>query len=350
MHLWRWTSGQRSVVMFPSELPWDPASNLRAWLLAPELRRRGWRVVLVPQPLSLAQRNRILSKARPDVVLMQQTRHLLNDPKLYPGYQCVLDIDDADYLDPRHRDRIGSACAAAAGIIAGSTFIAELLRPRTRGPVTVVWTGTPARARRQLVPNSLRAPIVAWAHSAPLTYPTEAKFVHDVMAEVMRRMRCEFWLFGTREDEAADWFRELRSLGGTCKAIPGLPYADYLAKVAEAAVGLQPVCTENLFSNGKSFGKILAYLDGHVGVVATDAVDHPLFFSSGVNGVLEENDVNKWATHIVHLLENPELREKLAFRAWRDFQERLTTSRAAELVDAFLRQICEQSRVSQKPG
>lgn len=73
--------GQRSAVFFPSNQPWDPASNLRAWLVAPALRDHGWRVVVVPEALDLSQRRRILSLERPDVVFIQQTRH----PSINPG-------------------------------------------------------------------------------------------------------------------------------------------------------------------------------------------------------------------------------------------------------------------------
>ena len=87
------------VVLFPSNSAGDASSNLRVYLAAPELRRLGWRVVVVPDSLDLSQRRRILRLEQPDVIFMNQTRHPLNRPKLYAPIPIVLDADDADYLD-----------------------------------------------------------------------------------------------------------------------------------------------------------------------------------------------------------------------------------------------------------
>jgi hypothetical protein len=61
------------------------------------------------------------------------------------------------------------------------------------------------------------------------------------------------------------------------------------------AVGLHPVCTNHAFSLGKSFGKLLAYLAADVAIVTSNAVDHPLFFTDGVNGTLVGDDLEAWA-------------------------------------------------------
>lgn len=192
------------VVIFPSSQAWSASSNLRAWLVAPELERLGWRALVVPEPLSLAQRQRILRQERPDIVLLQQTRHPLNQPALYRPYPCVLDADDADYLDPRHHERIVRAATAAAAVIGGSRFVASCLgkhNPHSH----VLWTGTPRPVAPPPVPPSQRAPVVAWAHATPLAYPREADFVQAVMTRVMHRKPCHFWLFGATEVGASEW-------------------------------------------------------------------------------------------------------------------------------------------------
>jgi glycosyltransferase involved in cell wall biosynthesis len=325
------------VVILPSKQPWSSSSNLRAWLVAPELERLGWRVVVIPEPLSLRQRQRILRLERPDVVLMQQTRHELNRPALYRPYPCVLDADDADYLDPRYQATIAQCARDADVIVGGSRFVAKLLGQFNERKPHIIWTCTPRPSRPPRLPPAQRDPIVAWAHEAPLRFPKEAELIQKVMIEVARRTRCIFWLFGTKEQEAHEWFEPIKAAGATCVAIPMLPYEDYLDKVAEAAVGLQPVMLANEFSRGRSFGKILAYLGGHVPVVASNAVDHPLFFRSGENGFLVEDDPECWTTAIVRLLEEPELRTRVATAGWNDFNARLTTDVFARLLDPILR-------------
>lgn len=324
------------VVIFPSNQPWDASSHLRAWLVAPELRKLGWRVIIVPEPLGLSQRRRVLRLERPDVVLMQQTRHPLNDPSLYAPFPCVLDADDADYLDPRHQARIARSAEAATAVVGGSRFVAEQLA-RHNADATVIWTGTPHPHREPTTPPRARRRVVAWGHATPFTYPLEANFVREIMTRLAERMPFEFWLFGTSPGAEADaYFAPIRALGSTCVSFPSMPYQEYLDTIAQAAVGIQPVCLENEFSRGKSFGKVLAYLAGQTAVVASDAVDHPLFFRHRESGMLADS-VEEWVESMAFLLSHPEERERIASAAYRDFREYLTTEAFARRLDVVLR-------------
>ncbi len=333
--------GRPTLVIFPSNQPWDPASRLRAWELAPQLRALGWRVVVVPEALNLTQRRRVLRAEEPDVILLQQTRHPLNRPHLYQPFPCVLDADDADYLDPTIQAEIARSAEDSAAVVGGSRFIAECLGRHNKNS-HVVWTSTPAPPAALGEPPSTRAPIVAWAHSDPLSYPAEAAFVGRVMLEVAKRTSCEFLLFGTGEARARDWFAPLRDAGVRCSSRETMPYDAYLSVVSTAAVGLQPVCVENLFSRGKSFGKLLAYFVSQVPAIATDAVDHPLFFENGTNGFVLQNDAFLWADAIVRLLDEPQLRDRLADAAWLSFKEKLSTDVFAASMDRILRSVVNQ--------
>lgn len=331
--------------MFPSNQPWSSSSNLRAWLVAPELQRLGWRVVVMPEPLSLEQRLRILRLERPDVIWLQQTRHPLNQAHLYSPTPCVLDADDADYLDPRHHDLIAKCAADSAAVVGGSHFVAELLG-RHNSHRHVLWTCTPKPHHPPQIAPEDRAPIVAWAHERPMLFPHEASLMQRVMIEVCRRTPCTFWLFGSEPAEADAWLRPIRDAGGECEAIPLMPYEAYLDKVAQAAIGLQPVCLQNEFSRGRSFGKILAYLSGQVAVVASAAVEHPKFFRSGDNGYLATDETGQWVEPVVQLCEDRVLRRSVALSGWRDFHERLTTDVFARLLDPILRDVIASDRIA----
>jgi len=328
---------RRCVVIFPSGQKQDPASNLRAWLIAPELEKLGWRAVVVPAPLSLRQRRWLLALEKPDVILLQQTRHLLNQPHLYP-YPCVLDQDDADYIDPIHHDRIVQCAEDAAAVIGGNRFVAYDCLGRHNPNAHVIWTCTPPRTRAPAIAPADRPPIVAWAHASPLGYKLEAEFVQAIMVELAKRARCIYWLFGTVEHEAADHFAPIRAAGVTCLAIESMAYEDYLAKVSEAAVGLQPAVANSIFSQGKSFGKILAYLSGEVAVVAANAVDHPVFFESWRNGVVADEVVEDWVEAIVKLLKDRTLRADIARAGYEDYCKRLTSEVFARRLDPILRE------------
>jgi hypothetical protein len=332
------------VLLFPSNREWDAASNLRAWLVAPALRKLGWRVTVIPPSLRLSQRRRIIRLEKPDVILMQQTRHPLNRPQLYSSIPAVLDADDADYLDNNHQEMIAGAASNARAVVGGSRFVMECLG-KHNADANFIWTCTPRPASRPAVRPINRRPIVAWAHAGPLGYKEEAELMQEALCKAAASISFEFWLFGTTEKAATTWLAPLRKAGATCLAIPPLNYDDYLAKVAECAIGLQPVCVEkNEFSRGKSFGKILAYLSGEVAVVASDAVDHPLFFRSGENGILVPNDAEAWSESIASLVRNPDFRVQLATRGYDDFLGRLTTDSFAKLIEPILYRACGRSQ------
>lgn len=331
------------VLILPSNQEWDPASNLRAWLVAPELRKLGWRVTIAPASLSLEQRRRVIRLERPGVILMQQTRHPLNRPHLYPNVPVVLDADDADYLDPNHQEMISEAATHARAVVGGSRFIMECLG-KHNPDASFIWTCSPRSQNRSAIRPINRQPIVSWAHSNPLAYKQEAELLQEALSKAAEMSRFTFWLFGATESAASAWFAPIRKAGVTCVAIPPMRYDDYLAKVAESAIGLQPVSVEtNDFSRGKSFGKVLAYLSGEVAVIASNAVDHPLFFRNGENGILVPNDTKEWADAITTLVKNPTLREQLATRGYDEFLDRLTTDKFAQLLDPILRRACNQS-------
>src|SRR5688500_19490682 len=55
------------VLIFPGGPRKSSSSYMRAWILGDELERQGWRAVVVPEVLSLGQRQRILRLEKPDV-------------------------------------------------------------------------------------------------------------------------------------------------------------------------------------------------------------------------------------------------------------------------------------------
>src|SRR5262249_58601733 len=104
-----------------------------------------------------------------------------------------------------------------------------------------------------------------------------------------------FDLYGVDDGPAAEPYLDpLRRAGMAVRTYPRLPYRTFIRTLSRATVGLQPVCTDSPFSQGKSFGKVLAYLAANVPVVATDEVDHPVFFRDAENGFLVGNSVPEW--------------------------------------------------------
>ena len=324
-------SAKPRAVFFPSQMPAEGGSALlRVFNVAATLRTLGWRTTVVPPQCELVQRRRILRLEKPDLIVLQMQRHPLNRPNLYDGFPAVFDIDDADFLDPRCVEAVRECCQASRAVTAGSRFVADWCS-QFNPNVTVLWTAAPVPKTRPLPRPQDRAPVLTWAQSVPDRYPAERELVGQIIRGLGGRgVKFEFWLYGVSGPAGiADLLSAAQRFAVPVKTHPFLPYREFIDSLSHVAVGLQLIAVESPFSRGKSFGKILAYLAADVAVVASDALDHPLFFRQSENGLLARS-LEDWITHTARLLQEPDFRQTLADRAWQDFSHNLSTESAAQ--------------------
>lgn len=325
--------GAPRVMFLPSSGPFH-SSLLRAYIISDELKKRGWASLCVHSSLDLRARRRAFKAFAPDLLVVQKSRHPLNDPEHLQGLPFVYDIDDADFLSPKLTDRMMRTCAGARGVMAGSRHVAEWCAQWTPN-VDVVWTGTelsdgprPAHADR--------APIVTWAQADPHGYPNEFAFVREVLlAARLRLPELTLRLYGWKPGADETMLAPLRAADITVETKPPLSYDDFLLSLCEVAVGLSPISVQSPYSRGKSFGKILTYLDANVPVIASDEGDHSLFFDDA-SGVIS-NDPAVWADALVRLLSDPQARDAMAESAARKMEGQLSLSAAIDKVEASLR-------------
>jgi hypothetical protein len=328
--------GRGPVAVFLPSQGREMSSLLRIYNIAEALQPLGWRTIVLPPTLTLAQRRRLIDWAAPDVVVMQGARHPLNRPDLYPGNRIVYDMDDADFHLPHLARPVQDAMPQVTAVIAGSRFVAEWCAWQG-AKAHVVWTGAPVSPRRR-TPQANRPPVVAWAQSAPVDYTHERAFVLDVMTRLaaMRPGGVCLRLFGRRPGDDGRILQPFREAGIFVDWVPVMGYRDYLAALDDVAVGLAPLCPENPFSRGKSFGKILAYLDRGVPIIASDQADHGQTLEEGA--VVLTDDRDRWAAELERLLVDPAARQAMADRASAIFRDRLSVGTAASKVDRILRQ------------
>lgn len=318
------------------------SSLLRIHNVAAALEPFGWRAVVLPWKLSLRQRQAMLAELAPDVVLMQGARHDLNRPALYPGLKIVYDMDDADFHLPHLAGPVLRAMGEVEAVITGSEYVAEWCRA-AGARAHVVWTGSPV-SRRPRTPQALRPPVIAWAQSRPMTYAREADLVFEVMSRLQTvRPDAVLRLYDRRAGDDPGFLRRFWEAGIAIEWLGRLGYRDYLASLDDVAVGLAPLCPETPFSRGKSFGKVLAYLDRKVPILASDACEHGRFFTPGT-GVIT-NDPAIWVAMLDHLLSVPADRQAMADAAFAAFRQKLTLGGAAEKISEILTSVaCGQKR------
>ena len=328
------------LMVMPSECGMGSSSDLRGVAVGHALRELGWRVSIVPPQLEWRQRQRVVGMEKPDIILLQQSRHVFNRPGLYPGIPCVLDVDDADILDPARHAAAAECCRGSARVIVGNSFLASAVRPYNAG-VHVVWTGTHLPYVAASRSARARAPVIAWAQLDAMSWRHEAEMVREVLARIAGRAAFEFLLIGEQDARASDaYMKALEGAGVRGRAVGRLGYRRYLRELGSAAIGLNPSSEASAISRGRSFGKVLGYIAARVAVVTADVGHYPEFFRHGSNSLMAaETDVDAWAGHCLALLADADLRVRLTEQALDDLRQRLTTGAAARQVDTILRQV-----------
>lgn len=343
---WLTQPSSKSVIFFPSSGKGDGASYLRAYCIADELKKIGWRTVVVPHQLELLQRLRIVKLLKPDILYFQMTRHESNRFNYFEGERIVFDIDDADYLDASKVNDIEVFCRNSLIVITGSQTVKAWCESFNKS-THVIWTGTPDNVAPKLITKpSKRDAIVAWGCSSSQSYPAELNFMIEVMDKLSNKCHFTFRLYGvTNIEEAIRSFGFLTNKGVSVEYFEYMSYQSFLDSLAYVAVGLNPLLPQkSKFSEGKSFGKVLAYLVSKCVVVASDEVDHSQFFrnaSSTLNPPNNKNGelvstVDEWVNSIEKYIKQPLKRDAITEQASIDFEAQLTSKVSAKKVSDLL--------------
>lgn len=331
--------GLRRVVFFPNTAESCGSANLRAYELARALERCGWRATVVPAQLEKSQRQRILDLEKPDVAVMQKGRNPLNWPDYYStNAKWVFDLDDADYKTPEQAVQCEVNCKLAHMVTAGSQNVAAWCK-QFNSNVHVVWTGHPMPASRPAVRPSQRNVIVAWAQSDSMKYRDEAAIVQRAMIDAARPTPFTFRLYGVTpatRDEANTYLQPMREAGLTCEAREFMPNSEFVASLNEVAVGLHVLAPTSHFAEGKSFGKVLAYLAADVPIVASDLHENPHFFKHRVNGMLVKTH-EQYVEAIRELVRDGALRDAIADGGYASFRDELSIDAIAKRTDRLFR-------------
>jgi hypothetical protein len=335
-----WAGRGCTVMVFPGGGKGGTSAGLRGWSLAPQLRKLGFRVIVIPSQLQLKQRQRLVARECPDFILLQKCRDPLNDPAFFPQTPCILDMDDADFLNPSETERIIRITGLCIAAVGGSAFVEAWLAQYC--PITrVIWTGSPLARLSNQVRIEAKSRTLVYAVSDILGFPRETTFVRDIAVACGRGSGIRLHLIGRGDRDAIlEFFAPVIQAGIPVELTGWLPYRNLIERIREGVIGLAPLDTEgSMASKGKSFGKVLAYLAAGVPVLCSDAAEYPLFFRSGVNGYVLPNDHAIWRQTILGLLDDSALQEKIVKEANRDFHDRLSATSMARQWSMLLSEI-----------
>jgi glycosyltransferase involved in cell wall biosynthesis len=223
-----------------------------------------------------------------------------------------------------------AVASEAVAVICGSRFVRDWAAQYNEN-THIVWTGTPP-TQQPPVPHASRRRIVTWAQSAPSQYKSDFDFIVGILVKVSIRVGASFTfrLYGCDPVDVEPNLDPLKRVGVTIEHVPYLPYDLFLSSLREVAVGLSSLSDVSPFNQGKSFGKILAYLDACVPIVCSDKADHSLLFDE--KSAVVSNDPDRWVAAISDLLDDPEQRDQMSAAAYHLFQRELSTDAAAKKV------------------
>lgn len=323
----------RRVVFLPAYAR-QGAALLRIYNLAGVLRQRGWDVHVLPCRLTLAQRRRCLGVLKPDVLVMQGTRHALNRPALFPDQTILLDMDDSDFHLPHLAASVRAAMPHVAGVIAGSRYIANWCLNAGARRAHIIWTGAPV-SNDPRPPQADRPPVVAWAQSRPMDYRHEAALVRSVMHRIAARTPgTTLRLYDRCAGDDPAFAQSFETAGLKVEWQERAAYRDYLSSFDDVAVGLAPLMPDDPFCRGKSFGKVLAYLDRGVPAIVSDQGEPGAFFTQETACLCQSEE--DWCAGVSGLLADAGRRQQLADAGFEIFERQLSTQAAASRVAEVL--------------
>jgi hypothetical protein len=315
-------------------------SELRSKRVVDYLQSQGKRALFLPSKLLSNQRQRIGRLLKVDVVIHQTFVNEKADPRDFPDAINIIDCDDAHFNDAKLKQSIIERCLLCEGAIGGSRYTQNWLRQYIDKTI-MLWTSAPYSHIETPSP-SLRSKKIIWGTTNPLLTKSEAEFVRDIINSCATKTTFEFIIIGSGSHKEIINFFAL-GLPETIKVthIPRLPYDDFIQLLTQGAVGIAPLIIDgDCFNSGKSFGKILAYIAAEVPVVASNAVDHALFFQDGENGFLA-NKVEQWSEHIIRLLIEPELRDTISANAKKHLQKELSIEVFSTKLYEFVNELYE---------
>lgn len=323
------------------------ATRFRLTQMLPYLRERGWRVQFEPfvddeflddfyskgntlhkaRYLAARSAERLALALRAqdiDAVFIQREASLVGPPYVefilhaLKKLPIIFDFDDAIWdlnlsksVHPvaaralKDPNKCWYTMAQAAGVIAGSNYLAERTRPVNANVAIVptvvpckTWTPTPDRLRGDFYGDG--PPRIGWIG----THTTADQLA--LVEPALSRLRAEGYDFELHVVGAGEGF----ALGGFDLQRRAWRLADEIEEFRRIDIGLAPMHSEPVYE-GKCGFKQIQYMTVGVPFVSSLVGGARDFVVDGDNGLVAHN-TEDWYRHLKALLESRELRSKLS--------------------------------------
>ncbi|MGH9465159.1 MAG: glycosyltransferase [Thermoanaerobaculia bacterium] len=311
-----------------------PSSRYRCFYFAEELERQGLLTrIVTPPPRRFGLRiprggvtelwrlhRELLRVERGDVMYLQRPTHNTLFIALAVLHQrlrrrrMIFDFCDPLWVhSPRKTELLARSADA---VVVSCEDLAAWARRRNRRVHVIPNSVAPERVACEPAPGSGRArPLVGWVGGAKL-HADNLRLLLPVCAALAGRVALR--LIGVQG--AADLLAEFRAVPGLeLETVDWLDADAVAAELAALDVAVLPLL--DIPWNGKLVTKLLEYMTAGLPVLASPVGDNRFAIRDGENGLLASN-TQEWTAKLARLLDQPELRRRLAAAGLATVRER----------------------------
>ncbi len=183
-------------------------------------------------------------------------------------------------------------------------------------------------------------------HGAIIGYAGSTRFTNyafQALATVARSRKdsVKVVLFGSLLPDQLAYFADIDAL-----VLPYVSYETYAAVLGnlKADILLAPL-DKSRSSMSKAYNKYLEYSMGHAAGIFSDIYPYTEVVKNGTNGLTVKDQQKDWEDALIYLLDNPQIRTKLAESAHADVTRRFETSVIAPQFHELLMKIADSKKV-----
>ncbi|NVM05310.1 MAG: glycosyltransferase [Candidatus Helarchaeota archaeon] len=313
----------KSILFFPSGFYQTlPSGKFRCYHVAKYLKNKGYFTLVISPKLGKKYRKKILEDLNPDWVWIQKAYHPYNRYKFFKKFKIIFDIDDPDFLNPYLSKPIHELFKNSQIITCGSELIKNYAKKFSNN-IHKIWTPFPVEEEKKFKFQAKDRLIIGWTPSKADAYYESIKQLYKPLLNLHKKYNIIFRIDGGSTEKVRKLFSNLNWV----QIIYSRPYKFFLKKLKEIDIGIHPLAKtpSNL---AKSFGKTLNYMNAGIPCVATDIGENSKFFKDGINGFLAKTS-EEWEIKLGKLIENQDLREKIANQAFQDMKKELSIENAS---------------------
>lgn len=180
-------------------------------------------------------------------------------------------------------------------------------------------------------PHTTRERPLKLGYAGTPTHTEDLMLIRDVVQELEQDHGIEFEVIGAFQRTEAPFGRRIELPNNSVYPV----FTEWLTTIVDWDIAVIPLA-DNPFNRAKSNLKFLDYAALNTAIVCSDNVEYRKVARDGENCLMVANDANSWKEALLRLIEDPQLRHRLAAAANQDLREKWTVQKNLASYKALL--------------